>query len=105
MLATDYCKHIVDPWTKESTISSDQLRADLPPNLIIYEAENAFLHHDSYVELQQLVRHIAYEINRAEHLGRMHIHQAKRLVQAVMEADTLTEDQKDLIADKLLADD
>ena len=23
-----------------------------PPNLIIYEAENAFLHHDSYVELQ-----------------------------------------------------
>jgi hypothetical protein len=35
----------------------------------------------------------------------MHIHQAKRLVQAVMEAETLTEDQKDLIADKLLADD
>jgi hypothetical protein len=48
------------------------------------------------------VRHIAYEIGRAETLGRMSVLQARSLVKAVREAETLTEDQKDFIEAQLL---
>jgi hypothetical protein len=47
---------------------------------------NDFLEHDSYVELQSMVR----LTGRTEHLGRMSLAQARGLVEAVWEAETLT---------------
>jgi hypothetical protein len=72
------------------------------PNHLIYASANPFLDHDSYVELQQMVRHIAYEIGRAEHLGRMSLVQARGLIRAVHEAETLSQDDKEFIETRLL---
>lgn len=63
---------------------------------------NRFLRHDSYVELQQLVRHIADDIVDAEHLGRLSPQEARKLVAAVWQAETLSEDHKEFIATRLL---
>lgn len=81
-------------------INSDPI---FPPHHFLPKVSNPFLDHDSYVELQGLVRHFAYEIGRSEHLGRMSIHEARMLVEAAWKADTLTEDQKELIDLELLS--
>jgi hypothetical protein len=54
-----------------------------------------------YVELTQLVRHYAYEIPKAEILGRLSAAEAKLLVTAVEAAETLNEEHKRLIATQL----
>lgn len=76
----------------------------LPYHTLPFDQNSSFLDHDSHVELQQLVRHIAYEINRSEFLGTMSVEQARLLVDAARQAVTLTLDQKDLIAAGLLSD-
>jgi hypothetical protein len=59
--------------------------------------------HDSYVELQQLVRHLSDEIRDAERVGRLSLPEAKALVEAAQAAETLTPEHKRLIAESLLA--
>src|SRR5712691_2145119 len=70
-----------------------------PPTHALSKASNPFLHHDSYVELQQLVRQMAYEIARAEHVGRLGRAEAKALVEAVQTAKTLSPEHKRLVAE------
>jgi hypothetical protein len=74
-----------------------------PPHHPIPKSSNTFLDHDSYVELQGLVRHFAYEIGKSELKGRMSMSEAKLLVEAAWKADTLTHDQKELIDLELLS--
>ena len=76
-----------------------------PPAHRILRANNSsFLTHDSYVELTQLVRHVADDIARAEHLGTMSMNEARKLVAAAEKAVTLSEEHKQLIRERLLAD-
>jgi hypothetical protein len=69
------------------------------------KAKNAFLHHDSYVELQQLVRHWSDDIRAGEYIGRVTKAEAKALTEAAQQAKTLTPEQKRIIAENLVADD
>jgi hypothetical protein len=70
----------------------------------LLRAENpAFLTHDSFIELQQLVRHVADDIAQAEYLGTMSVNEARKVVAAAEQAETLTEEQKQIIRERLLA--
>lgn len=71
----------------------------------IAKVTNPFLHHDSFVELQQLVRHWHDDIRNAEYIGRITKPEAKALNKAAQEAKTLTPEYKQIIAENLLADD
>jgi hypothetical protein len=70
----------------------------------ISKADNSFLHHDSYVELQQLLRHIANDIVEARHLGVLSLQEARKLVASVEAAESLSDDTKRLIKERLLSD-
>jgi hypothetical protein len=74
------------------------------PHHLLLASNNLFLHHDSYVELQQLVRHVADDIAQAEHLGVLTLQEARKLVAAVEQAETLSEEHKDLIRERLLSE-
>lgn len=71
------------------------------PNHPILKSESDFLDHDSYVELRQLVRPFAYDIQQLELLGRLTDAQAKSLVEAAQCAKTLPQEHKDLIQENL----
>jgi hypothetical protein len=73
-----------------------------PPVHPISQANNPWLEHDSFVELQQLVRHLAYEIQQADHLGTLTRFEAESLCEAVKNAETLNEEQQQLICERLL---
>lgn len=74
------------------------------PHHQLLAADSDFLDHDSYVELRQLVRPYAYEIQQADHLGRLSREQAEALVLAAQQAETLSQEHKDLIAEALTPD-
>ena len=75
-----------------------------PPCHPLLQADNpSFLTHDSFVELQQLVRHVADDIAEAQYLGAMNMNEARKVVAAAEQAETLTEEQKQIIRDRLLA--
>jgi hypothetical protein len=60
------------------------------------------LTHDSFVELQQLIRNVADDIAQAQYLGRMSMSEARKVVEAAEKAVTLTDEQKQLIRGRLL---
>jgi hypothetical protein len=72
------------------------------PNHLLRKSTNAYLAHDSYVELQQLVRHMSEEIREAEFIGRLSLAETRALVDAAQEAETLPMEHKRLIAESLL---
>jgi hypothetical protein len=69
---------------------------------ILLADNRSFLAHDSYVELQQLLRHVADDIVQADYLGTMSMNEARKLVTAAEQAVTLTEEQKQIIRECLL---
>ena len=79
-------------------INSEQI---FEPNHPLVKSRNDFLAHDSYVELQQLVRHMSDEISDAEPVGRLSLTEAKALVEAAQKAETLPAEHKRLIAECL----
>ena len=72
------------------------------PYHFLRASECNFLDHDSYVELQQLLRHLAYEIQRAELIGSLSDAEASALCVSVRSAKTFSEEHKRLICDKLM---
>lgn len=72
------------------------------PHHPMSEAESNFLDHDSYVELRQLIRPYAYDIQQADPLGRLTPNQAAALVEAANQSKVLSQDHKDLIAERLI---
>jgi hypothetical protein len=72
------------------------------PHHPILEIESDFLEHDSYVELRQLIRPYAYDIQQAEPLGRLSPEQAASLVEAANQSKALSQDHKDLVAARLI---
>jgi hypothetical protein len=72
------------------------------PNHLLLKSRNDYLTHDSYVELQQLVRHMSDEIREAELVGRLSLAEAKALVEAAQTAETLPAEHKRLIMECLL---
>jgi len=74
-----------------------------PPVHPLSQRNNPFLHHDSYVELQQLVRHMGEEIRAAERIGRISQSETRALIAAANEAPTLSPEHKRLIAERLLS--
>jgi hypothetical protein len=70
----------------------------------ISKTANRFLHHDSYVELQQLIFHTNENIRNADHIGRLSKSEAKSLIEAAQKANTLTPEQRQIIIDNLLSD-
>jgi hypothetical protein len=73
-----------------------------PHHKILLADNRPFLTHDSYVELQQLLRHVADDIVQAEYLGSMSMNEARKLVAATEQAISLTEEQKQIIRECLL---
>ena len=71
------------------------------PNHPIAASGADFLDHDSFVELRQLIRPFAYEIQQADYLGQLTFEQAAALLEAVRTARTLSEEHKELIAEQL----
>jgi hypothetical protein len=72
------------------------------PNHLLLRSRNTYLAHDSYVEFQQLIRHMSDEIRNAELVGRLSLPEAKALVEAAQAAETLPPEHKRLIAECLL---
>lgn len=72
------------------------------PNHLLVKSRNPFLAHDSYVELQQLVRHMSDEIREAELVGRLSLAEVQALVGAAQAAETLPMEHKRLITACLL---
>jgi hypothetical protein len=73
-----------------------------PPHHEIYEERNAFLDHDSFVELRQLLcfseQAIADALRLSKNpLGRMDKTEARLLAMTARHVPTLNEEQKDLI--------
>jgi hypothetical protein len=60
------------------------------------------LTHDSYVELQQLLRHVADDIVQADHLGIINMNETRKLVAAAEQAVTLSEEHRQIIRECLL---
>lgn len=75
-----------------------------PPHMPIKAVETDFLEHDSYVELNQLVRHFKDEIDKARHLGSLSVTVARRLCLAVDASRALSQEHKDLIRERLCPD-
>ena len=74
-----------------------------PAQPILFANNRSFLTHDSFIELQQLVRHVADDIVQAAFLGEMSMQEAKKVVAAAEQADTLSEEHKQLIRERLLS--
>lgn len=72
------------------------------PNHLLRKSSNPYLAHDSYVELQQLVRHMSDEIRDAEFVGRLNHAEAQALASAAQAAETLPVEHKRLIVECLL---
>jgi len=64
-------------------------------------SKNPFLGHDSFVELRSLHFFTESELKAAKLVGEMSHQQQAELADAAMEAETLTDEQKDLIWDRL----
>jgi hypothetical protein len=73
-----------------------------PTHLLLRNNNSAFLTRDSYVELQQPVRHLNDDIRDGEFLGRISRPEAIALNASVQDAATLTPDQKRIIKEGLL---
>ncbi len=73
------------------------------PHHPLSAAESDFLDHDSFVELRQLVRPFAYDIAQARNLGRLTARQTRSLLESVEAAETLSDEQKELIRTSLLS--
>ena len=78
-------------------------RALFKPHHLLLASESDFLDYDSYVELRQLIRPYAYEIQQAEPLGQLSAKQAMSLISSAHNAETLPQEHKDLIAESLAA--
>ena len=72
-----------------------------PHHFLSYRKNPNILEHDSYVELRGLVRHLAYEISRADYSGRMVEAQCHALLVSVRAAETLDDETKDFIEARL----
>lgn len=76
------------------------------PHLLLRQTENAFLEHDSYLELNQLLLFTRSTIeqavaNRANLLGEVSNGVVVQIVRAAWRAKTLSQDQKNLIWQRL----
>lgn len=67
----------------------------------IKAAKNPFLDHDSFVELRSLHFFTESELRSAKLVGEMPTTQQLSVADAAQEAETLTDEQKDLIWEKL----
>ena len=72
------------------------------PNHLLRKSPNNGLTHDSYVELQQIVRHDSDDISDAEPVGRLSLSEATALVDAAQKAETLSPEHKRIISECLL---
>ncbi len=76
-------------------------KAVFPPHYIIRGDGADFLDHDSFVELQQMVRPYASDIAAAETLGRLGQTHITGLLIAVETCVALSDEDKDFISEKL----
>lgn len=72
-----------------------------PPHLILRAEGADFLDSDSYVELWQMVRQYALEIEESDHLGRLNSTHVRALCIAIEACDALSQENKDFILDRL----
>lgn len=69
---------------------------------MILRAEGvSFLEHDSYVELQQLIKDMAFEVNQAEVLGRLGPTHIQALKISVENCGALNDEWKEFIMSRL----
>ncbi len=72
------------------------------PNHLLLVADNReFLDHDSYVELNRILRHRQYEISQSEWIGTISRAQCVLLLKSVWASDAFTDNEKQFIEDQL----
>lgn len=76
-------------------------RPTFPPHLLVRADEADFLDHDSFLELQRLVRYYESDVSAATRLGRVTETLARRICLAADASPALTPDQKALVRDRL----
>lgn len=76
-------------------------RALFPPHLLLRADGADFLDHDSYVELQQLLKPFELELEQAELLGRLTPTHVRLLRIAVENCVALSDELKEFVADRL----
>ena len=76
-------------------------KALFPPHLLIRHESADFLEHDSYVELQQLVKDMEFDVQQSELLGRLTSTHIQALKIAIMHCDALTDEVKEFVISKL----
>ena len=72
-------------------------KALFPPHLIIRADSANFLDHDSYIELQQLIKDTEFEVDRAEVLGRLSPSHVQALKIAVEHCGAIADEMKEFI--------
>ncbi|WP_137136859.1 hypothetical protein [Rhizobium sp. FKY42] len=72
-----------------------------PPHMILRAEGAPFLEHDSYIELQQLIKDMAFEVNQAEVLGRLTPTHVQALKISITQCGALTDEVKDFIMNRL----
>lgn len=71
------------------------------PCHMLLRKHNQYLDHDSYAELNQLVRHYNHQLRDAEVVGRLSSSEAQKLIASAERAETLSDEQKSLIRQRL----
>jgi hypothetical protein len=74
-----------------------------PPWHFLESSKNAFLEHDSYVELRELYFFPEHTLRGAREIGRLTPAEARRLAEAAQSAATLTQEWRELIRERLSA--
>jgi hypothetical protein len=67
----------------------------------ILASDNDFLSHDSYVELASLHFFSGADLRRADVIGQMGYSERRALAEAVMSAETLSQEHKDIVWENL----
>jgi hypothetical protein len=74
--------------------------AYFPPHVLLRSDGVSFLDHDSYVELQQLIRLRAYDIAQSEVIGRLNGTQRRLILLTAEQCGALTDEHLDLIREQ-----
>ena len=76
-------------------------KALFPPHLLIRADGASFLDHDSYVELQQLIRPLQFELQQADRLGRLTPTHVEALKIAISGCTALSDETKEYVLARL----
>jgi hypothetical protein len=98
-------RHICISLTRQLFLRINSRLSTFGPSFQLLVADCDFLEHDSYVELNALVRNSQVEIVKAELLGRLTAEVTVELEAVIVRVRTLTNNDKDMIREAFFGPD